>query len=336
MDVRFEDHASFQRCAAWCAAGGAALGVTGSLPLAAAGSALGLLAVRHKGRRIAAACACAAVAVAWEVLALPWAAAVAGAMLGLLLAIDRGDAARERGTAPPSALAVAMAAAAGALAVAMASALLPELSAALASAIPRWTAGAAAGGALGLWAALAAVPLHVRIGSDAIEMRLAALRFTLGPDLRALAERAAAARRSAMGKLPPGVPAEIPASIDALASAALELAARAAELSRAASPQAEDELQRRTGWLAQSAQAAEDAEAKRSYENAKEALSAQLDHLRRVRCARERVLARLHENVANLERTQFSLTLVQGPGFEAELALLQQCLRQGATAFEEA
>jgi hypothetical protein len=167
-------------------------------------------------------------------------------------------------------------------------------------------------------------------------MRLDALRFVLGPELRPLAERAAAARRSAMTKLPAGVPAEIPASIDALAAAALELSARAAELSRAASPQAEDELQRRSTWLSQSAQGVDDVEAKRSYENAREALCAQLEHLRRVRCARERVLARLHENVANLERAQFSLTLVQGARLDAELALLQQCLRQGATAFEEA
>jgi hypothetical protein len=336
MDVRFEDHASFQRCAAWCAGGGAALGATGSLPLAAAGTALALLGARHGGRRLAAACACAAVAVAWAVLALPWAAAVAGAMFGLLFAVDRGDAAKEKGAAPPSGWAVAMAAASGAIAVAAAAALLPALSAGLASVMPRWTAGMTMGGALGLWAALSAAPLHLRFGTDALEMRLDALRFVLGPELRPLAERAAAARRSAGAKLPAGVPSEIPASIDALAAAALELAARAAELSRAASPQAEDELQRRCAWLLQSAQAAVDVAAKRSYENAREALSAQLDHLRRVRRERERVLARLHENVANLERTQFSLTLLHGPGIDAELALLQQCLRQGATAFEEA
>jgi len=336
MDVRFEDHASFQRCAAWCAAGGAALGMTGSLPFAAAGSALALLAFRHGGRRIAAACASAAVGVAWALLGLPWAAAVSGAMLGLLLGVDRGDAAAENGTTPPSAGAIAAAALAGAVALVIASTLLPGLSTALASVVPHWTGGAAAGGMLGLWAALAAVPLHIRVGGDALELRLGVLRSSLGPDLRGLAERAAAARRGALAKLPGGIGAEIPASIDALAAAALELAARAAELSRAASPQAEEELKRRSAWLSQSAQAAGDAEARRCYENAGEALAAQLDHLRRVRAARERVLARLHENVANLERTRFSLTLLQGPELEAEVASLQQCLRQGATAFEEA
>src|SRR4051812_23685131 len=184
MDVRFDDHPSFQRCAAWCVAGGAALGMTGSLPFAAAGSALGLLVFRHKGRRIAAACASAAIAVAWAFLGLPWAAALAGAMFGLLLGVDRGDAAAENGTAPPSAWAVAATAFAGALAVEMASAVLPGLSTALASVVPGWTAGAAAGGTLGLWAALGAVPLHIRVGGDAVEMRLGLLRYSLGPDLR--------------------------------------------------------------------------------------------------------------------------------------------------------
>lgn len=336
MDVRFEDHASFQRCAACCAAGGAALGVTGSLPLSAAGAAIALLFADGKGRPVLAVCACAAVALAWSLAPLPWADAAAGAMLGLLLAVIRVEAAKDKGTAPPSAWAVAIAAAAGAVALSTASAMLPALSAELASIVPRWTAGAATGGALGLWAALAAAPLHVRVGSDPIEMRLHALRFSLGPELRALAERAASARRDALARLPGGVPAEVPASIDAIAAAALELAARGAELSRAASPVAEDELRRRSAAMAQSAQAADDGEARESYQNAAESLSAQLEHLRRVRRARERVLARLHENVANLERTGFSLTLLQGPAFEAELSLLQERLRRGAAAFEEA
>jgi len=336
MDVRFEDHGSFQRCAAFCAAGGAALGATGSLPLAAAGSALALLLASSRGRRIAAACAGAAVALAWAAAPLPGAAAVAGAMLGLLFAIDRGDAAQEKGIAPPSALAVALAAGAGAAAVGAASALLPALSAALGVAVPRLIADAASGGALGLWAALAAAPLHVRVGGDPIEARLEAIRFSLDPELRALAGRAVAARRDALRELPAGVPAELPASIDALAAAALELAERAAGLSRAASPQAEEELQRRSAALVRSAEAAEDSAAGRSYARAAEALGAQLDHLRRVRCARERVLARLHEHVANLERTRFSLTLLQDADFEAELLCLQEKLREGAAAFEEA
>jgi hypothetical protein len=336
MELRFEDHASFQRCAACCAAGAAALGVTGSLPLAAAGGALALILADRKGRPILAACACAAIAVAWALAPLPWADAAAGAMIGLLLAVIRLDAAKEKGTVPPSPWAVVVAAGAGAAALTMASAMLPALSAALASGVPRWMAGAATGGALGLWAGLAAAPLHLRAGSDPIEMRLHALRFALGPELRALVERAASARRTALAKLPPGVPAEVSASIDAVAAAALELAARGAELSRAASPVAEDELRSRSAAMARSAQAADDGDARESYQNAAESLSAQLEHLRRVRRARDRVLARLHENVANLERTGFSLTLLQGPEFEAELSLLQERLRRGAAAFEEA
>ena len=349
MEVRFEEQASFETCAASCAIGGAVLGATGSLPAAAVGSAVGLLFLRWRGRRIAAACACAAVALAWAALApllddagqaaaLPWpsAALVTGAMLGLLLAIDRLDLAKETGTAPPSGWAVALSAGAGAAAVGLASTLLPALSAALSAALPRFLAGAATGGSLGLWVGVCAVPLHLKVGSDAVEARLAAIRFSLGPDLRALAERAVAARRGALQDLPDEVPPELPASIDALAAAALELASRAAALTRAVSPQAEEELRKRSAALSQSAGAAGDPAAKQSYQRAAAALQSQLDHQQRVRVARERLLARLHEDVANLERTRFSLTLVRGPDFEAELTLLQERLRDGAAAFEEA
>ncbi len=347
MDVRFDDPASFETSAALFAAGGAVLGAVGSLPIAAAGSALSLLLLRWRGRRVVAACASAAVALAGaatasalrgagEIGAAPGAAAATGAMLGLLLGVDRADLAKETGTPPPSASAVALGGAFAALAVALASTLLPALADALRGFAPRFVASAAAGGSLGLWAALCAMPLHVRIGGDPLEKRLAAIRFSLDPALRALAERAVAARSSALRELPEDVAPELPASLDALAAAALELAARASGLSRAASPQAEQDLQRRSLSLVQSAEASDDEAARGSYLRAADALGAHLEHLQRVRRARERALAQLHEDVANLERARFSLTLLHGPQLDAELALLQDRLRDGAAAFEEA
>jgi hypothetical protein len=302
MDVRFEDHARFQRCAAWCALGGAVLGASG-IPL------------------------------------LPWdsprAGVLAAALLGLLLVADRREAARKRGAAPPASWATALALAASVLAVALGAVTLPALFAALALHLPRPLAGAVPGSVLGLWLGLAALPLHLRLGGDALEAHLEAIRSALGPELRALAERAAAARREALARLPSGAARELPAALDALGAAALELAARAGELCRACSPQAEGELRERCAWLERNAQEASDAEARRSYQNAQAALSAQLDHLLRVRSEKERVLARLHENVAGLERARFSLTLLQGPDFAAELALLQERLNEGAAALED-
>jgi hypothetical protein len=169
-----------------------------------------------------------------------------------------------------------------------------------------------------------------------LETRLGALRPSLAPDLRALAERAVAARRGVAVELPSGARSELRALIDSLTSAALGLAARAAELARAASPAVGEELRRRCAQLATEAESAVDPAARQSYLRAADALSAQLEHFGRVRCARERALARLHEHVVHLERARFSLTLLKGPERAVELDLLHDRLQHGVTAFEEA
>jgi len=156
-----------------------------------------------------------------------------------------------------------------------------------------------------------------------VEARLAALRVSLTPDLRALAERAATARRSALELLPPGVRTDLRGAFDSLALAALQIAEKAAELSRSASPALEDDLQRRAEALSQSASKSDDPAVQKSYQRAFDALQGQLQHLHRVRVAKERAVARLHEEVANLERARFSLTLVQDPLAAADLDLLQ-------------
>ena len=340
MDVRFEDSRLFERAAASFAIGGAAGGVAGSLAMAATGSALAILLLLRPekaclGRWAAAAGCCAAVAICWQLAPLAGSPAACGAMLGLLLTIVRRDVAAERGAAPLSPFAVALAAGLSACAVVTGAATLPHLSAALATIGPTWVAGALCGGALGLWTALAAAPLHVRLGGDAIEERFAALRLSLAPELRALAERAVIARRNASRAVPEGAGAEVRAPIDSLTAAALDLAARAAEVSRASAPEAEEHLRQRISDLAQRAESSGDGPAKQSYLRAADALSSQLEHLQRVRRVRERALARLHEEVANLERAGFALTLLDAPGSAAELQLLHERLRDGATVLEE-
>ena len=338
MDARFEDHASFQRAAIAFAAGGAAVGAAGALQLAAAGSALVLLISGGKAglpRRAIAAWCCMAVASAWMALPLAWSGVACGVMLALFLAVVRSDTARRSGASPPSHAAIALSVALSAGALAAAGATLPHFAAALAAVGPAWVAGGLSGGAMGLWAAFAAAPLHIRIGADPVEARFTALRPSLEPELCALAERALAARRGAAVDLGTAGGAELAALMDSLTAAALDLAARAAELSRTAAPALEDDLQRRTAQLARSAESADDPSARQSYLRAADALSSQLEHFRRVRRARERVLASLHEDVANLERARFSLTLLDGKGGGMELQLLQERLRQGATVFEE-
>jgi hypothetical protein len=165
MDLRFEDHADYQRGAIWCAAGGAALATLGSLPLAVAGSAFALTLGCATGPwrpRIVAACACAAAAVAWALAPRPWSAPACGAVLGLLFAAARAEAARRSGALPPSRLAVALAIATAMAVLGLAAVVLPYLSFALATFVPASMAAGVSGAVLGLWAALSAAPLHLR------------------------------------------------------------------------------------------------------------------------------------------------------------------------------
>ena len=339
MDVRFEDHAAFQRVATCLAIGGAAVGAVAALPIAVAGSALALTVgcgTVPWGKRILAASACLAAAVGWTLATHAWWAPLCGAALGLLLATVRADAALQAGMVAPSRLAVVLVTLGAAGAVALGSETLPHVSSALATVVPGWVASGVSAAVLGLWIGLCSAPLHVRVGGDPVETRLGTLRSSLAPELRALAERAVAARRGVAMELPSGARSELRALIDSLTSAALGLAGRAAELARAASPAVGEELRRRCAQLTSEAESAVDPAARQSYLRAADALSAQLEHFGRVRCARERVLARLHEHVVHLERARFSLTLLKGPERAAELDLLHERLQHGVMAFEEA
>lgn len=303
MEVRFADHASYQRAAAWSVGAGAVLGMAGLLPWLAAWAA--------------------------------WSAAGCGAVLTLALNRAAARAAKESGTTAPSLAGIAAAIVAVMAACALAFLLLPHLDLALRAAVPGWTARAVCGAALGLWAALASFPLHVRLGGDPVEDRLAILRLSLDPALRGLVERAGSARRGAAVEIPRGACAELRGLIDSLTLTALDRAGRAQQLSRAAAPEVADELQQRTAALRKAAADAGDPAASKSYLQAAETIAAQLSHWQRVRCARERMLARLHEDVAVLERARFSLTLVRGSDGAAALAVLQDQLKAGAAAFEE-
>ena len=343
MDVRFEDHPQFQRAAALAALGGGALSAVWpqpGLPQAAVmGGALLLALAPPLGRqRIAAALLCLLAAVGSLLIARSGGLLLlSGALLGVLFALGRRASAKQSGTAEPSRGKVALCAALGAGAVALGSVALPPLATALAALLPGWLATGASGAAFGIWAGFAATPLHVALGGDAVETRLVTLRPALTPEVRGLAERAAQARRGALEELPAGARGDLRGLLESLALAALETAGRTASLSRAVAPALEEEIKARFAQLKKSAEGAQDPAARSSYQRAAEALEGQLEHFGRVRRARERALARLHEDVANLERARFSLTLLRGADRvrgAAELDLLHDRLQHGALSLE--
>src|SRR4051812_31930832 len=337
--LRFDDHAGFHGAAISCAAGGALAAALAPLPFAAVGAAFAAalaFPTAPERRRVVGVAGCTVAALAWTLVPALWPAILCGVALALLFAMIREDAAKETGARRPAAGVIALTAAAEAAALALAAVLLPQLAAALAPAMPAWAGASICGAALGLWGAIATAPLHLHAdGGDAIEVRFAALRTALDPELSALAGRAVAARREAGIGLPSETRSELRAVLDALACAALEVAARAAELTSAAAPALERELNARAGGVLGRAGAAGDAASRESYQRAAEAIAAQLEHVLRVRRARDRLVARLHEDAATLERARFSLTLLPDPHRAAELDLLRERLQQGAALFEE-
>ena len=355
MTLTFADHPSFHRTALRAALGAAGLsflaaaaGLAIGAERAAAVVALGSLAALIDRRRpavlIATLGALAAIAAAWVPSARPWLLAASGAALALGAAEARTHRARTAGEPAPGLLFIALATGLAMAAGHCLTASVPALALEAARFVPAPFAAAVSGALAGLWLAAAVAVVHLELAADAVEQRLAELRPLLLGELRPLVDRVAQARRGALSALQQQrqallgpVAAALKTELDGLALAALDLARRGAELHRAAPPAAEDELTARTAELQAAATAAPDPIAQASYRRAAQTLEGQLEHLKSVRRGRERIAARLHEEVAQLERARFSLLLLQGANAErsaAELELLGGRLRHSASAFE--
>ena len=153
---------------------------------------------------------------------VPWAAA--GAVFAL------GVAVRWEELPPVPCIAAAALLAAGA--VYAAPSLLP-LTEILETVVPAPGAAALGGAVLGLWLGGATVPLHLRVGSDRVERRLAELRLRLDPEALRLAERVASARILLLRTAPSEVRPGLRRVADRLALSALDLAGQGTEASRA-------------------------------------------------------------------------------------------------------
>lgn len=299
MDLRFTDHSSFQRAAAGMASGallfGAALHpVTPLAPLA--GGALGIAAgaaIAH-GRavwRVAAAGAALAVLFAgppgWPVL-------VAAAAL-LALAVALGGPRGMRGVAGAAFAALA-------LLVAMWCALRIGYAHATRG-WPPVVATAVAAAAMGLVGALATLPRHVAIGIDPVRGALRRLPGSLDAEVRELCARAAAIWSSAKDRIADDTGRALVR--DGVVKT-LEVAARSIEVVPTGPGDAE--LAKRLADLEQRIAAATDGEVRAQYQAARTAVADQQRYRERIRQGRERLVARMHNHVAALEKFQLAAT----------------------------
>lgn len=319
MDIRFGDHPSFHRAAAGMVGASAALGLALHPVTAMAPIAGGLVG-------IAAGAALAHGRAAWRI----GAAALACVPLSVV-------GASASGLAPASVLGLASASGAGtslAVSVAVAAVLVAfaisfglrgarGLVALVASAAavmlamwaaarfgsaqqldgwPSWARDGAASAAMGMIGVLALLPRHVRVALDPVRATARRLPSEIDGEVRELCDRSLAIWESAKGKLDDGDPGKQLVREGVLKT--LEVAASSAQVQAAGA--SEQELAKRIADLDARIAAASDGEVKAQYQAARTALDDQRRYREHIKQNRERLIARMHNHVAALEKFQLA------------------------------
>lgn len=299
MDLRFENHPGFHRATLAMVTLGAGLSAL-ALPLASrlhaaptllggalalalgAGVAYGDL----RRRAVLGVLACVPVA-----LSATWGALVVSALLlGLALALGAGTSRR---------ITVTLLVGAGAALLASWASLRIFYAQETVSWAPvlRSLAG---GAALGLLGVVSSLPRHVAWELDAIAAARRALPSKLDSEVQTLCDRSVAIWSSAKDRLKSDA-----ASKELLRSGVLkvlEVARRTSEGMSGVPQASEEELAKRIAELETRIEAATDPETKAQYTAARDGLDDQRKYRDRLRAGRERMVARLHNHVASLEK----------------------------------
>lgn len=309
MHIRFGDHASFHRAAAGMALGSLAAGIAlhfitggsniapllGGLAGVAAGAswAYGRAALRVAAAGVAA-IPLAAMALQWPALAL----CAGAASLGLVAQGKAGGRAR-----PAAAALLAAGAAVGVLLLAMWCSLRVD-TARQTQGWPGWWIDGAAAAAMGVVAVVAALPRHVALVRDPVGAALRTLPATLDAEVRQLCDRAAGIWSGARERLAEGDPGRELLREGVLKT--LEVAVKSAGVKALGEGGAD--LEARMADLDQRIAAATDAEVKAQYTSARAALEDQRRYRERIANGRERLVARMHNHIAALEKFQLAAT----------------------------
>lgn len=298
MDIRFDDHASFHRAAAGMTLGGALLGlalhpitpmapILGGLGGIAAGAALGHgRPVWRLGAATAASAAILALPVGWPALA-----AAAGVMA---LAVSIGGLRGVRGL---------FAMALGALTTLVAVWTAFRIGhAAQTMTWSRWALDAVSAGAMGMVGVLSMLPRHLSISIDPVQAAMRRMPAGVSAEVRGLCDRSMAIWRNARDRLAANDPGLALVRDGVLTT--IEVASKSASLEIDAAGDAE--LARRITELDARIAAASDPEVRSQYQSARGALDDQRRYRDHIKQNRERLIARMHNHVAALEKFQIA------------------------------
>ena len=305
MDIRFGDHASFHKGTAGMVAGAAIAAaaltpVTPLVPIAPlvgglAGMAIGAaLGYGKQGWRFVAAAAAAvplfAMPATWSTLA------IVAATMGLGLAVGgRTAASGWRG-----ALAVGFATVTTLLAMWCA---LRVAGARETMFWPELARNAAAAAAMGMVGILAMLPRHLRVQLDPVQAAVRQLPASIDPEVKALCDRAVGIWTSSKERIADDTGKNL---VRDGVLKTLEVAAKSVEVKVTGASDAE--LRSRMEELDKRIAAATDDEIKTQYTAARAALDDQRRYREHIAKGRERLVARMHNPVAALEKFQLAAT----------------------------
>jgi hypothetical protein len=297
MDIRFGDHASFHRAAAGMVGGSAILGlalhsVTPMAPLVGGLFGISLGASLGYGRsrwRIATAVIAAVPLIvmtpSWPALALVASTLALGLTLGL-----HGS----RGV-----ISVML----GAVTTLVAMWAAVRIGHARQTMTwPTWTTDVAAATAMGMVGVLAMLPRHLHASFDAVRAAVRRLPADLDGEVRDLCDRSVTIWNGANERLGEGDAGRNLIRDGVLKT--LEVAAKSAEVNVAGATDAE--LAKRMADLDQRIAGATDTEVKTQYQSARAALDDQHRYREHIRQNHERLIARMHNHVAALEKFQLA------------------------------
>jgi hypothetical protein len=306
MDIRFGDHPSFHRAAAGMVGGALVTGIAlhtvtplapliGGVAGIAAGAAWGY--GRTRVRAIAGALAIAplfVVTTGWASAipsAVPFVVSAAVIALGLAAGGPRGV----RG-----ALGVGLSALTTLVAMWCA---LRIVNANQTVHWPSWLSAGAGAAAMGIVGVMAMIPRHLRLAIDPVQTAIRALPAGLDPEVKTLCDRATTIWAHAKDQLADEGGKNL---VREGVLKTLEVANKSADV-KIAGP-TDGELAKRMAELDTRIAATTDAEAKTQYQSARAALDDQRRYRDHIAKGRERLVARMHNHVAALEKFQLAAT----------------------------
>ena len=169
---------------------------------------------------------------------------------------------------------------------------------------PLWIKHATGAAAMGMVGVLAMLPRHLKLALDPVQAALRRLPAALDPEVQNLCDRSVAIWNTAKDRLADTDPGKHLVRDGVLKT--IEVAGKSADVNLTGAN--DTELAARMEELDKRIAAATDAEVKTQYTSARAALDDQRRYRAQIRQGRERVVARMHNHVAALEKFQLAAT----------------------------